>query len=77
MDTQVFHTQQTVEEVLKTWPQTLWVFRRHGTDCVGCLLQRFCTLEDVSETYEVGLQDLIKDLEECVKENNHSQRSIP
>ena len=76
MDTEALHTQQTVEDILKKWPQTMRIFRNHGTDCVGCLLQRFCTLKDVAETYEVELDELIRDLETYINENNHSQRSI-
>ena len=76
MDTQVFQAKHTVEDILKKWPQAIWVFRKHGTDCVGCLIQRFCTLKDVAETYEVELKNLLQDLETCVTENNHSQRSI-
>ena len=69
MDTQAFLTQLTVEDILKWWPQTFSVFRNRDTDCVGCLLQRFCTLKDVAETYEINLQDLTGDLEECVSRN--------
>ena len=76
MNTKAFQAQQTVEEILKTFPQLMSVFRKHGTDCVGCLLQRFCTLQDVAEIYEVELNALLHDLETCATENNDSQRSI-
>ena len=76
MDTQILHAQLTVEDILKKWPLTFSVFRSRNTDCVGCLLQRFCTLQDVAETYEVSLQELARDLETCVKENYSSQRSL-
>ncbi len=70
MDAQIFHARSMVEDVLRKWPQTFSVFRRHNTDCIGCLLQRFCSLQDVAETYEIELQDLTKDLEMCIEENN-------
>ena len=76
MDTQIFHAQLTVEDVLKKWPETFSVFRSRNTDCIGCLLQRFCTLQDVAETYEIALQDLIVDLETCVTRNYEIKRSI-
>jgi hypothetical protein len=69
MDTQVFLAQLTVEDILKRWPQAFSVFRSRNTDCVGCLLQRFCSLKDVAEAYDVELQDLINDLEKCIREN--------
>jgi len=75
MDTQIFHAQLNVEEILKKWPQTYSVFRNRNTDCVGCLLQRFCSLQDVADTYEIELQDLATDLENCVVANNESKRS--
>src|SRR6266498_2994578 len=75
MDTQFIHAQLTVEDILKKWPLVFSVFRNRNTDCIGCLLQRFCTLKDVTETYEVELEDLTQDLEQCVKENYQAQRS--
>jgi hypothetical protein len=62
MDTQIIHAQLTVEDILKKWPLAFWVFRNRNTDCVGCLLQRFCTLQNVAETYELSLQDMARDL---------------
>ncbi len=64
MNTQALLTQLTVEDILKKWPQTFSIFRNRNTDCVGCLLQRFCMLKDVAETYEIALQELTRDLEE-------------
>jgi len=75
METQLLSAQLTVEDILKKWPLAFSIFRNRNTDCIGCLLQRFCTLKDVAETYEVELQDLTKDLEQCVKENYQDQRS--
>jgi hypothetical protein len=68
--------QLTVEEILKKWPKTYVVFRNRNTDCIGCLLQKFCSVQDVADTYEVSPQDLIHDFEKCIDENYASQRSI-
>ena len=76
MDTKVLLTQLTVEAILSKWPKTFTVFRNRHTDCIGCLLQKFCSIQDVAETYEVPTRDLISDLEKCVNENYPSQRSI-
>ena len=75
MDTPIFHAQLIVEDVLKRWPQTLSVFRSRNTDCVGCMLQRFCTLEDVAETYELSLSEFINDLQGSVNKNLQPKRS--
>lgn len=76
MDTHNLLTQLTVEAVLNKWPKTFTVFRNRNTDCIGCLLQKFCSIQDVAETYEVPTQDLINDFEKCVEENYPTQRSI-
>jgi hypothetical protein len=76
MDTKALLSQLTVEGILRKWPNTFTVFRNRNTDCIGCLLQKFCSIQDVAETYEVHAQDLIADLEKCVNENYPSPRSI-
>lgn len=53
----------TVEEVLQKWPHTFSVFMRNKTKCVGCYLQRFCTLKDVAEMYQIPLEKLIEEIE--------------
>ena len=69
MDTNVPDLQMTVEDVLKKWPQTFSVFRTRNTDCIGCLLQRFCSIQDVADTYELSAQDLVGDLEQCIRKS--------
>jgi hybrid cluster-associated redox disulfide protein len=75
MDTQIIHAQLVVEDVFKKWPQTFSVFRSRNADCIGCLMQRFCTLEDVARIYDLDLQALTNDLSDCVNQNHLSQRS--
>jgi hybrid cluster-associated redox disulfide protein len=70
------HVQLTVEEVLRKWPQTWVVFMSKGTYCTGCFVQRFCTLQEVAETYQIAIEDLITELEHQVNSPNQSQRSI-
>jgi hybrid cluster-associated redox disulfide protein len=74
MNAQLFHANLIVEDVLKKWPETFSIFRTWNTDCVGCLLQRFCTLQDVATTYEVDVDHLTRDLENCVTENREIKR---
>jgi hybrid cluster-associated redox disulfide protein len=76
MDAPFIQSRLTVEDVLKNWPEAFSVFIHRNTNCVGCLLQRFCTLEDVAEIYQISLQELTKDLEECVKNNNNQRSSL-
>ena len=77
MDTQIIHAELTVEHVLQKWPHTFRFFLERHTKCPGCFLQRFCTLQDVAETYSIPVSELTNDLESCVNEKNQDQRSIP
>jgi hybrid cluster-associated redox disulfide protein len=71
MDTNnVLQTQMTVEEVLTNWPDSRVVFMKQKTNCVGCFLQRFCTLQDVAGTYRIPVQELIGGLREHVQNNS-------
>jgi len=57
----------TAEQVLKTYPQTVAVFLALKTDCVGCHLERFCTLEEVAASYELPLEILLEKLRESTQ----------
>jgi len=52
----------TVEEVLRRKPKTAHVFVKNRTQCVGCYLQKFCTMQDVAEIYQLNLKKILKDL---------------
>lgn len=54
----------TVARVLKTYPQLAGVFLALKTDCVGCHLNRFCTLQDVAASYGLPLGILLQKLQE-------------
>ena len=77
MDTNKFLQDQiTVEEVLQRWPETWVVFMNKRTHCVGCFMQRFCSLQEVAEAYQLTFQDLSEELEKRVHQSKKSQRSI-
>lgn len=73
---QILQAQLTVEDILKKWPHAYTIFNNHHMACVGCMLQRFCTLKDVAETYNITLPDLLGDLKECINEDPQNIRSI-
>jgi len=58
--------QTIVSDVFRNWPETVSVFMNRKTKCVGCFLQKFCTLGDVAEMYQFPLQDLIVELENFI-----------
>jgi hybrid cluster-associated redox disulfide protein len=58
----------TVEQVLESYPQTTEIFIRLKTDCIGCRLEWFCTLEDIAREYGLVPDDFLAELEEAVSE---------
>ena len=76
MDTRTFlQPEMTVEDVLKTWPSAYSVFLNGKSECVGCFLQKFCTLREAADVYQVPLQKFMEELERHVRTINHPQRS--
>jgi hybrid cluster-associated redox disulfide protein len=74
MDTPMIHIQLTVEEVLQKWPKAFSIFMRNKTKCPGCLMQHFCTLKDVAETYEIPSERLLSEIA-SVTDSKSTQRS--
>jgi len=70
----MIHIKLTVEEVLNRWPQAFSVFMKNKTKCPGCLMQHFCTLQDVAETYQISSENLIDEIE-SVADSEYIQRS--
>ena len=65
--------QMTVEEVLKLKPCTWVVFRACGTDCIGCFMQRFCSLQEVAEAYHFPVESLLEALKQSVETSQFDQ----
>jgi len=68
-------SQMTVDEVLSNWPDTYTVFTTLKTKCIGCLLQRFCTLRDVADTYQIPLQEMIGKFETHIQ-NSFTHKGV-
>jgi hybrid cluster-associated redox disulfide protein len=64
----------TVETVLQQWPQTWVVFKTQKTACIGCFMQKFCTLQEVADIYQLPVQELLNELQNCVTESKIPQR---
>ncbi|GAB4480980.1 MAG: hypothetical protein OHK0031_02530 [Anaerolineales bacterium] len=50
----------TVAQTLKVYPPLAGVLLSLKTDCVGCHLNRFCTLKEVAASYEIPLETLLE-----------------
>jgi hybrid cluster-associated redox disulfide protein len=55
----------TVSEILQRWPQTAVVFLRHRMACVGCAIAPFETLSEVTDIYQVNLDEFLQELEDA------------
>jgi hypothetical protein len=49
----------SVEETIRSCAGAVSAFIHLKTDCVGCRLARFCTLEEVSQWYGISLDTLL------------------
>jgi hybrid cluster-associated redox disulfide protein len=52
----------TVDTILSRKPGIVPVFFRNRMQCVGCYMQKFCTIKDAAEIYQLDLNTLLKDL---------------
>jgi hybrid cluster-associated redox disulfide protein len=52
----------TVKQTLDNHSQAVGVFFRFKTNCVGCWLTRFCTLEEVAKFYQLDLDDFLRSM---------------
>lgn len=49
----------TVAEILERWPETVAVFQRKKTACVGCAMAPFDTMADVARIYDIELSEIM------------------
>jgi hypothetical protein len=66
--------QTTVEEVFQYLPQATQVFIHYQTDCVGCRLARFCTLENVADIYTIDLSSFLGALQQELPNTNKNAK---
>jgi hypothetical protein len=52
----------SVAQIQQTWPETVGVFNQFKTACIGCYLQRFCTLQVVADYYNLDSETLLEAL---------------
>ena len=65
--------EMTVAEVLELWPETVPVFQRLKTDCVGCAMAPFDSLKDVAMIYELELANMLEALTTAISSAKDGQ----
>ncbi len=51
-----------IEEIIRTYPQTLKIFDRYGIDCATCHLKEYENLEDGAKVHNIDLHAIVEDL---------------
>ena len=59
----------SVHDALTDWPETARLFRAFKTACVGCYLARFCTLQDVADTYHIQPETLMEAVRKTIQDS--------
>lgn len=76
MGTRTFlQPEMTVEDLLRTWPNVYGVFLNGKAECIGCFMQKFCTLREVAGVYEVSPEEFMNELEKHVRSIDLPKRS--
>jgi hypothetical protein len=57
----------TVAQILENSPQTAKGFIAWKTNCVGCCLSRFCTLEEVAAIYSLDLAAFLVQIQNLIQ----------
>ena len=52
----------SIIEVVQKYPDTVYVFMRHGLGCIGCALARFENIRQGAEAHGIDVDALVKDL---------------
>jgi len=64
METTALSPQTFVADLLASTPLMAPLFVELRVDCVGCSMNKFCTLEDLCEQYQLELETLISLIQE-------------
>ncbi len=54
--------EDTIEEVVGKYPETMMVFMKHGLHCVGCHVSAFESIEEGAMAHGISVDALVSDL---------------
>jgi len=58
-----------IDEVIKKYPKTVFVFMDYGFHCVGCPMAQGETIEAAVKLHQIDLEKLLKDLNKIAIES--------
>lgn len=59
-----------VNDVIRWWPETIWLFMDHGMACAGCPVGAFHTVEEAALEYRIPLRTFLSELRAIVTEGD-------
>jgi hybrid cluster-associated redox disulfide protein len=62
----MIHKDMKIEEVLRSYPQTIPVFERFGIDCAQCQLSEYENLDHGAKVHGIDLQALLASLNDSL-----------
>ncbi|NNG46256.1 MAG: DUF1858 domain-containing protein [Deltaproteobacteria bacterium] len=63
----MIHKEMKIEDVLRTYPQTVAVFQGFGVDCAECQLSEYEDVEHGARVHNIDLDLLLKRLNDSLK----------
>lgn len=75
MDRKTPQLHTSVYDTLNDWPETASLFRTFKTACIGCYLARFCSLQDVADTYHIQPEALMEAVRKATQDSKLLIRS--
>ena len=54
--------ENTIEEVVTKYPESVMVFMKHGLHCVGCHVSAFESVEEGAMAHGIDVDALVEDL---------------
>lgn len=61
-------SQQIIEDVLTTWPETAVVFQRHNMACIGCNIAHLYTITEAAAHYHLPIEEFVAELEAVISD---------
>ena len=62
----MIYKHMSIDDVVKTYPETVAIFERHGLGCVGCQAALFENIEQGAEIHGIDVNTLLEDLNGAV-----------
>ncbi|MCX5808516.1 MAG: DUF1858 domain-containing protein [Proteobacteria bacterium] len=62
----MIYKHMSIDDVVKTYPETVAIFERHGLGCVGCQAALFENIEQGAEIHGIDVNALVEDLNRAV-----------